>query len=259
MAKLPALQFYPGDWRKDLGVQSLDFHDRGVWFEMLMLMHDSERRGVLVLNGAAMTPEMIARAIGLDNQILTSTLSTLLSSGVASRESETGAIYCRRMVRDEYIRKVRTESGRKGGNPALLNQNGNGFAYPNSNQPPKQKPTPSSSVSDSSTKQKTEQPFELPPWMDSEVWDTYLEVRASKKAAKTPRAWRAVLKQLDAFRLKGHDPNSILETSIRSNWIDVYEPKTGGNINGRIYESPNAALHRKLSEELDKETAANPV
>ena len=44
--KLPALQFYPGDWRKDLGVQSLSFHDRGVWFEMLMLMHDSENRGV---------------------------------------------------------------------------------------------------------------------------------------------------------------------------------------------------------------------
>ena len=49
--KLPAMQFYPGDWRKDIGVQSLSFHDRGVWFEMLMLMHGSERRGVLVLNG----------------------------------------------------------------------------------------------------------------------------------------------------------------------------------------------------------------
>jgi hypothetical protein len=137
--KLPALQFYPGDWRKALDVQSLSFHDRGVWFEMLMIMHDSERRGVLVLNGVAMTEEMIARAIGLDNQTFNQTLTTLLTIGVASREEGTGAIMCRRMVRDENIRKIRAEAGSKGGNPVLLNQK--------STTTDKQKSTPSSSSS----------------------------------------------------------------------------------------------------------------
>jgi hypothetical protein len=42
MTKLPALQWYPADWRKDPGVQALSLHDRMVWFEMLMLMHESE-------------------------------------------------------------------------------------------------------------------------------------------------------------------------------------------------------------------------
>lgn len=121
-SKLPAFQFYPGDWRKDMGVQSLSFHDRGVWWEMLCLMHGSERRGVLVLNGQAMSDETIARLLGLDKQILTTTLTILLTSGVASRDDETGAIYCRRMVRDEYIRKVRSEAGSRGGNPVLLKQ-----------------------------------------------------------------------------------------------------------------------------------------
>lgn len=137
--KLPALQFYPGDWRKDMGVQSLSFHDRGVWFEMLMLMHDSERRGVLVLNGKAMSDEMIARAIGLDNQMFNQTLTTLLTNGVAGREQETGAVINRRMVRDEYLRKIRADAGSKGGNPVLLNQIPTTLV--------KQKPTPSSSVS----------------------------------------------------------------------------------------------------------------
>jgi hypothetical protein len=121
--KLPAIQFYPADWRKDPGVQSLDYFDRGVWFEILCLMHESTERGKLMLNGAAMPDEALARVLGLDNQILTKTLTTLLEYGVASRDQETGALICRRMVKDEKLRQVRTEAGKKGGNPALVNQN----------------------------------------------------------------------------------------------------------------------------------------
>lgn len=154
LLKLPAFQFYVGDWRKDPGVQSLSFHDRGVWFEILCLMHESESRGKLMLNGAAMPEEALARLLGLDKQILTTTLTTLLTYGVASSCDETGAIMSRRMVRDEYIRKVRAKSGKLGGNPNLLNQN------------PKQKPTtkvnqiptPSSSTSTSTSSSE-----EIPP------------------------------------------------------------------------------------------------
>ncbi len=145
MTKLPAFQFYPGDWRKDVGVQSLDYFDRGVWWEMLCLMHESERRGVLVLNGQAMSEGALARLLGLDKQKLTTILTTLLTSGVASREAETGAIVCRRMMRDEKLREIRIEAGKKGGNPLLLNQKQTTVVKP----APKQNPTPSSSVSSS--------------------------------------------------------------------------------------------------------------
>jgi hypothetical protein len=144
---LPAIQFYPGDWRKDPGVQSLSFHDRGVWFELLLLMHESERRGVLLLNGQPMPEEAISRVLGLDKQILTTTLTTLLTYGVASVEAETGALYSRRMVRDEEIRNLRAEAGKKGGNPSLLNH----AANQKLTTVVKQKPTPSSSSSSSSS------------------------------------------------------------------------------------------------------------
>ncbi|NDD52808.1 hypothetical protein EBZ39_02840 [bacterium] len=120
--KLPAFQFYPGDWRKDPGVQALDYHDRGVWLEVICLMHESEERGKLILNGKPMPEEALARLLGLDKQILSATLTTLLTYGVASRCEETGAIICRRMVRDEKLRKIRVEAGKKGGNPVLLKQ-----------------------------------------------------------------------------------------------------------------------------------------
>lgn len=123
MSKLPAFQFYPGDWRKDAGVQALNFHDRGVWFEILCFMHESEQRGKLLLNGRPMSESALSKLLGLDNQILTTTLTTLLEYGVVSKCVSTGALMSRRMVRDEEIREVRKSCGKLGGNPNLLNQN----------------------------------------------------------------------------------------------------------------------------------------
>lgn len=112
--KLPAIQWYPGDWRKDPGVQALDYASRGIWFEVLMLMHESEQRGRLMLNGRAMPDAAIARILGIPEADWKQTRSTLLSYGVAS-EDENGAFICRRMVKDEALRQNKIQAGRKGG------------------------------------------------------------------------------------------------------------------------------------------------
>lgn len=147
--KLPAIQWYPGDWLRDPGVQSLSYEDQGIWFAILMRMWEGEERGKLTLNGHAMPVEALARLLGLDNQKVNQTLTTLLTYGVTSVEPSTGIIYSRRMVRDENLRKTRAECGKLGGNPVLLNQP--------ANQKPttkvKQIPTPSSSSSSSSSKE----------------------------------------------------------------------------------------------------------
>lgn len=215
--KLPAFQWYTGDWRKDLAVQSLSFHDKGVWREMLDLMHDSERRGVLVLNGRAMTDDQIARAIGLDNQSFKQTLDRLLTSGVASREPETGAIFNRRMVRDEAIRKIRVCAGSKGGNPILLNQGD------------KQNPTPSSSTS---VKKIRKCSVPLPDWIPENLWFEYEDMRKRKRAGMTDPIRFRIIKRLTEFKEGGLDPIESLEISIRNSWTDVFEPKRNGASNG---------------------------
>jgi hypothetical protein len=113
--KLPAFQFYPGDWRKDPAVQSLDYETRGVWIELLCLMHESEQRGKLMLAGRAMTDVEISRLLGISVERAKQNLSKLEANGVANREQETGALVCRRMVRDEDLRQARSTAGRKGG------------------------------------------------------------------------------------------------------------------------------------------------
>jgi uncharacterized phage protein (TIGR02220 family) len=143
---MPALQFYPADWRKDLAVQALGYHDRGVWFEMLCLMHESSERGVMLLNGSPISEDVIARLLGLDNQTFNQTLTTLLTYGVAKRRQDDSAIFSKRMVDDEKLCKIRREAGKLGGNPVLLKQKGTTRD--------KQIPTPSSSSSSSSTDSK---------------------------------------------------------------------------------------------------------
>ena len=149
MGKQPSFQFYPGDWKRDAGVQSLSFEERGVWFEMLLLMFESVERGKLVFaTGIPMSEDAVSRSLGLDRQRYVQILRRLLQYGVASKEKETGIIYCRRMVRDAKLSETRKKCGKKGGNPNLVNQNSTKKIF-KVKQIDNQNPTPSSSYSSS--------------------------------------------------------------------------------------------------------------
>lgn len=102
----------------------MSFHDRGVWFEILCLMHESEDRGRLVLAGKPIPDEIIAKYLGISRKKLKNSLQILLEFGVAFRD-ESGALCNRRMIRDEQIRRMRKEIGGLGGNPILVNQKDN--------------------------------------------------------------------------------------------------------------------------------------
>lgn len=105
-------------------------------------------------------------------------------------------------------------------------------------------------------------PYAPPAWIDSEIWAAYLEVREHKRAVMTLKAFKGIVRRLDEFRARGHDPNAILATSARSSWIDVYAPKPGdsdekGNYPQQfrpvatVREEENlAALQRSLLRDL---------
>jgi hypothetical protein len=109
--KRPAFQFYPGDWMKDPAVRSLTFAERGLWIDLLCMMHESPERGVLVnLDGQPLSVKEIARMVGTSNVVGT-LLASMERRGVFSRRDD-GAIFSRRMVKDERIRSARANAGR---------------------------------------------------------------------------------------------------------------------------------------------------
>lgn len=92
--------------------------------DMICISYECEERGVFTSNGIPWPDEDIAAAVGGDIAENLRALAELLAKDVCSR-NQSGAVFCRRVVRDEQIRKVRAQAGKLGGNPVLLKQNPN--------------------------------------------------------------------------------------------------------------------------------------
>ena len=68
--------------------------------------------------------------------------------------------------------------------------------------------------------------FVRPEWIPADTWAAYLKTRTGKKAKNEPHALGLIVKDLEAFRAKGHDPITVLNNSIKGGWAGVFEPKT---------------------------------
>lgn len=113
--KRPASQYYWGDWFKDVALQTCSLPARGLWHEMNCLMHQGEPYGHLTMpNGKPMQPAQLANLCKVSSGVCKKLIQELEDNGVLSR-AETGAIYSRRMVRDEASRELRAEIGRQNG------------------------------------------------------------------------------------------------------------------------------------------------
>ncbi len=113
MGKLPAFMFYPGDWQKDPCLRRCSKAAKGVWMDMLCLLFECPVRGVFVdASGKPWSDEELAEAIGGDIGANLGYIAELVSKGVAQRDTR-GAIFSRRMVRDEQNRRSATERKRK--------------------------------------------------------------------------------------------------------------------------------------------------
>lgn len=84
---------------------------RGLWREMLDLMHDGDPYGHLTAGGVPITDSELARLVGEPLSIVRRYLQELEDKKVFSRTSD-GVIFSRRMVRDEAIRRARADGGK---------------------------------------------------------------------------------------------------------------------------------------------------
>jgi len=113
---LPYMPFYVGDWLKAPDIQCLSYELKGLWFEMLCYMWESKERGVLIkANSAPYTIAEVSRLLRLPEVLLKQKLKQLLEFAIYSIRESDGAIYSRRMVKDQRIREIRKKAGSKGG------------------------------------------------------------------------------------------------------------------------------------------------
>lgn len=116
MASTSWLKFYPSDWRADPMLRMCSIAARGLWIEMLCLMHESG--GYLRVNGVALNVEQLANLAQIPHRKCTVLVAELQKNGVFSVD-ENGVFFSRRILKDLANAKRDQENGRLGGNPKL--------------------------------------------------------------------------------------------------------------------------------------------
>ncbi len=225
--KLPAFQFYPGDWMKDPALRRVSVAARGLWIDMLCLMHENDRRGYLQLpTGKPVSAEQLARSTGCSTDEASQLLRELEDSGVYSC-TEHGVIYNRRMVADERRRQTNRENGMKGGNP-LLGKSDNRKSNRPSNRLRNRDPTPSSSISISSSNTNTPP---LPPCGGNVELQSVLADWLAYKAERGERYKSRGLAALETqFVEWGTErARAAVEFSKRNQYKGLFEPNTQPN------------------------------
>jgi hypothetical protein len=114
---MPAIQLYTGDLLKEGSFTCLSLAAQGLWVRMLLIMHDSCKRGFLLnAKGMQMTCKQLARIVGATEAEISQLVSEMEDAGTFSRDAD-ATIYNRRMVREEggkaSIHQVRSEAARK--------------------------------------------------------------------------------------------------------------------------------------------------
>jgi hypothetical protein len=105
MPKEPGFYFYTGDYLKEPALDICSYEARACWIEMLAKLSESPFRGVFATaSGEPWTIDQIAGSIRGDTVTNVKAVEELLRKGVASR-NQAGAIYSRRMVRDQQAKE----------------------------------------------------------------------------------------------------------------------------------------------------------
>lgn len=121
--KIPSFSFYPADWRGDLKLQLCSLDVKGLWIELMCIMHDSDIYGYLLIDGQKPTEEDLSFLLRIDINIFKKCFSKLKNRKIIKVNNE-GIYYSKRMVNDFRLKELSKQYGKLGGNPKLKSVKG---------------------------------------------------------------------------------------------------------------------------------------
>lgn len=91
----PSFQFYPGDWQGDLHLQVCSISAKGLWIELMCLMHGSKEYGYLIINDKKPNDKTISKLVKLSFKTFMKLKLELIDNGVLKID-ERGFYYSKR-------------------------------------------------------------------------------------------------------------------------------------------------------------------
>lgn len=112
MSSTRFLKFYPSDWRGDPALSICSLAARGLWIEMICIMHEADPYGTLSFRGKPIGSELLARMASLPVGEVEQALAELREAGVFDVQKN-GVIFSRKMKRARKMREKGEENARK--------------------------------------------------------------------------------------------------------------------------------------------------
>lgn len=180
MSDRPWMKFYPRDWRGDQALRVVSIAARGLWMEMLCVMHEASPYGHLLIGGQPVSDAVLSRLAGVPVTEVQTLLVELRDARVY-RQTRSGVIYSKRMT-DDHKRSI---AGRNAKKTALEEASEN----------TEEKPRPSRSpCSTPSTHKPEARVSEIPP--DEPIGSSPPQ-GAEKRGTRLPDDWRPDQEGLD--------------------------------------------------------------
>ena len=220
------------DWLGDLKLRDISPAARGVWIDILCLMHQSEERGVLITNGEPWDFNKVVKRVANGSRACRQACRELVAKEVMSVRQD-GAFFSKRMVNDEKQMQTDKDNGAKGGNPELSK---------GVNPPDKAR-----------TKSKEQRinnpivPFEIPDALkpaEAQIRE-WIAYKAERGERYKPKGLQSLL-----AKLAGWGPEktiAAIRDSMAANYAGLFEPRAGP---GTLFRDskPNPA-HAKVNHE----------
>ena len=86
--------------RDNVALRTCSLAARGLWLEMIFIMHESRHYGHLAVNGRNIDARLLARVVGGSEKQVSQLLDELFCAGVYELKCGHGLIYSREMVCD---------------------------------------------------------------------------------------------------------------------------------------------------------------
>ena len=120
----PRMKFHPADRRSDPALRPCSPAARGSWIECVAIMHRAQPCGHLLIDGRPVTDTPLAVSVGAPPERIPALVRDPSPAGAFSRTRK-GAIYSRRMTRDEKKARISRKNGQKGFDASFCKQKRN--------------------------------------------------------------------------------------------------------------------------------------
>lgn len=260
----PWLKFYPTDWRSDPRLRMCGLAARGLWIELIALMHEAVPYGHLLVSGLSPTDAQLAVLAGAPSDQIPGLLGELEAAGVFSRTGA-GVIYSRKMTRMAKKAAIARKNGKNGGNPSLRKEKGN-HASDNQNPTGTDKPQKLETRNQS---EEREAKASLVRSRFSEFWDAYPHRDGKRNRSGAMRSYERAVKRgaseqdiIDGA-LRAHGDRRVREGFARDPTTWLNQEGWADEIDPNVHPFPNRGQsrgerYRALSAELDARIAAKP-